>query len=60
MVIQLLGLATPPASADEADALALAVCHSWSGRVRAQTAGVASTSRLDNAIAAALAREDAR
>lgn len=60
MVTQLLGLAAPPASADEADALALAVCHSWSGRVRAQTAGVGSTSRLDDAIAAALAREDVR
>jgi crossover junction endodeoxyribonuclease RuvC len=60
MVTQLLGLACPPGSPDEADALALAVCHSWSGRVRAQTAGVASTSRLEDAIAAALAREDAR
>ena len=33
MVARILGLATPPTPADAADALALAICHAWSGPV---------------------------
>jgi crossover junction endodeoxyribonuclease RuvC len=40
MVARILSLATPPTPADAADALALAICHAWSGTVsRPATAG---------------------
>ena len=47
MITRILGLQKPPSPADAADALALAVCHSWrapmQGRVAAQDAAVART-----------------
>jgi crossover junction endodeoxyribonuclease RuvC len=47
MVTRLLRLPEPPAPADAADALALAICHLWRGAAR---------SRLEAAVAAAAAR----
>ena len=47
MITRILGLQKPPSPADAADALALAVCHSWrapmQGRVAAQDQAVART-----------------
>jgi crossover junction endodeoxyribonuclease RuvC len=57
MVVQLLRLDAPPRPADAADALALAVCHSWSAPVRAAANGSPVGPGLDRAVAAALARE---
>jgi crossover junction endodeoxyribonuclease RuvC len=39
MVARILGLATPPTPADAADALALAICHAWSGPVLMPSTG---------------------
>ncbi len=61
MVTRLLTLADPPNPPDAADALALALCHWWRAPMRAAGAVVTgSAPRLDRAIAAAVAREDAR
>jgi crossover junction endodeoxyribonuclease RuvC len=60
MVMRLLHLAEPPDPPDAADALALALCHWWRAPMRA--AGAVDTppaARLTDAIAAALAREEA-
>jgi crossover junction endodeoxyribonuclease RuvC len=57
MITRLLDLPRAPQPADAADALALALCHSWRARVE-QAVSVpddASPSRLQTAIAAALA-----
>ena len=59
MVMRLLELAELPDPPDAADALALALCHWW--RAPLAAAGARSTgrsSRLDDAIAAAVAKED--
>jgi len=56
MVTRLLRLDAPPRPADAADALALAVCHSWSAPVRTATDGPPNRG-LDRAVAAALARD---
>lgn len=62
MVTRLLGLAEPPRSSDAADALALALCHLWGTPLR-DAVGAPSDApgapRLDRAIAAAVAREEA-
>jgi crossover junction endodeoxyribonuclease RuvC len=63
MVTRLLGLSAAP-PADAADALALAICHAWTAPLREAadeaTAGEAGAGdRLDRAVAAALARDDA-
>jgi crossover junction endodeoxyribonuclease RuvC len=61
MVKRLLRLRVAPRPADAADALALAICHWW--RIPLQSAiddDERGGSRLDAAIAAALAREDVR
>jgi crossover junction endodeoxyribonuclease RuvC len=42
MVARVLGLERVPAPADAADALALAVCHAWGGRLRAAVAAAVS------------------
>ena len=42
MVARILGLATPPTPADAADALALAICHAWSGPVGARRSSTES------------------
>ncbi|MCZ7526135.1 MAG: crossover junction endodeoxyribonuclease RuvC [Acidimicrobiia bacterium] len=62
MVARLLRLAEPPRPADAADALALAVCHAWSGPLRAvrPESPRSATPGLARAVAAALAREGAR
>jgi crossover junction endodeoxyribonuclease RuvC len=62
MVARLLGLAEVPRPPDAADALALALTHSWSGRLAAQgaTAGGAPAPGLPRAVEAAIARDDAR
>jgi crossover junction endodeoxyribonuclease RuvC len=62
MVARLLGLAEVPRPPDAADALALALTHSWSGRLAAQgaTAGGAPAPGLSRAVEAAIARDDAR
>lgn len=60
MVTRLLGLSAPPHPPDAADALALAICHSWSGPLREAGGPVASVTGLDRAIDAALARESAQ
>lgn len=61
MVMRLLQLAEVPDPPDAADALALALCHCWRAPLAAQGAlGGARSSKLDDAIAAALAREGAR
>ena len=56
MVSRLLSLATAPPP-DAADALALALCHGWSARTRAVGAAVPPGRGLEQAVAAALARE---
>lgn len=43
MVTRILGLGEPPKPADAADALALAVCHSWRAPMLARTAALATT-----------------
>ena len=61
MVTRLLGLAEARLQADAADALALAICHAWSGSLRSlaadNTANGAAGTRLDRAIEAAMTRE---
>ena len=65
MVTRLLRLGEVPRPPDAADALALALCHEWSGPLRDRTAatglaGPAAESRvsgLDRAVAAAIARD---
>jgi crossover junction endodeoxyribonuclease RuvC len=62
MVTRLLGLAEPPRPPDAADALALALCHSWSAGLRgaARDAGDAGApvGGFERAVAAAIARDD--
>jgi len=61
MVMRLLELAEAPDPPDAADALALALCHWWRAPLAAQSAvGSKRSARLDDAIAAALAKEGAR
>ena len=61
MVTRLLQLADVPDPPDAADALALALCHWWRAPLAAQGAvGTARSSKLDDAIAAALAKDGAR
>ncbi len=61
MVTRLLHLADVPDPPDAADALALALCHWWRAPLAAAGAtGSAPSSRLAEAIAAAVAREEAR
>jgi crossover junction endodeoxyribonuclease RuvC len=61
MVTRLLGLGEPPRPPDAADALALALCHTWGRQVRVAGADHAPTAdRLRRAIAAALAKEERR
>jgi crossover junction endodeoxyribonuclease RuvC len=43
MVTRLLGLSVAPRPADAADALALAICHTWRGPVQARLAAAAAT-----------------
>ena len=63
MVTRLLRLGEVPKPPDAADALALALCHEWSGPLRDRTAsdapavGSARVSGLDRAVAAAIARD---
>jgi crossover junction endodeoxyribonuclease RuvC len=58
MVMRLLQLAELPDPPDAADALALALCHWWRAPLAAQGAvGGGRSSRLDDAIAAALTRD---
>jgi crossover junction endodeoxyribonuclease RuvC len=58
MVMRLLQLTEVPDPPDAADALALALCHWWRAPLVAATAtGAARSSRLDDAIAAALAKD---
>ncbi len=45
MVTRILGLDAPPKPADAADALALAICHSWRGAQAARLAALADGSR---------------
>lgn len=61
MITRILGLQKPPSPADAADALALAVCHSWrapmQGRVAAHAPQVAkSRAGFDGKVAAARAK----
>jgi crossover junction endodeoxyribonuclease RuvC len=56
MVMRLLQLPEVPDPPDAADALALALCHWWRAPLAAATTTVRS-SRLDDAIAAALAKD---
>jgi crossover junction endodeoxyribonuclease RuvC len=61
MVTRLLQLPEIPQPPDAADALALALCHWWRAPMAAATGGPARrSSRLDAAIAAALAKDGAR
>jgi crossover junction endodeoxyribonuclease RuvC len=61
MVMRLLDLAELPDPPDAADALALALCHWWRAPLAAQGATASGrSSRLDDAIAAALAKEGSR
>jgi crossover junction endodeoxyribonuclease RuvC len=65
MVTRLLGLAAPPRPPDAADALALALCHTWGAGLRrvARDAGSRGDAPVDGfarAVAAALDKEDAR
>ena len=61
MVMRLLKLAELPDPPDAADALALALCHWWRAPLAAQGAtGSVRSSKLDAAIAAALAKDTAR
>jgi crossover junction endodeoxyribonuclease RuvC len=61
MVVRLLRLAEPPQPPDAADALALALCHSWGAPLQAarEQAG-APTGRYRAAVDAALSREGAQ
>ncbi len=56
MVMRLLQLAEVPDPPDAADALALALCHWWRAPLAAAV-GNAQSSKLDDAIAAALAKD---
>jgi crossover junction endodeoxyribonuclease RuvC len=63
MVARLCALDALPSPPDAADALALAICHLWAAPMHARAAaGAAAASRdgFGRAVAAALAREDAR
>ena len=61
MVARLLELAEVPDPPDAADALALALCHWWRAPLAAASAASAApSSRLADAIAAAVAKEAAR
>jgi crossover junction endodeoxyribonuclease RuvC len=61
MVMRLLQLSELPDPPDAADALALALCHWWRAPLAAQGGATTGRSpRLDDAIAAALAKEGAR
>lgn len=62
MVARLLALAEVPRPPDAADALALALTHSWSGRLAAQgaTGGAGAAPGLSRAVEAAIARDDER
>jgi len=59
MVTRLLDLPRAPKPPDAADALALALCHSWRARVEGAVpaADASIPSRLQSAIAAALASD---
>jgi crossover junction endodeoxyribonuclease RuvC len=59
MVTRLLELPRAPQPADAADALALALCHSWRARVEREvgTPDNSVPSRLQAAIGAALAKD---
>ena len=59
MVTRLLDLPRAPQPADAADALALALCHSWRARIERDVPTTDDTvpSRLQTAITAALARD---
>ena len=60
MVARLLSLAEVPRPPDAADALALALTHSWGGRLSAQGASPGGAApALSRAIDAAIARDDA-
>jgi crossover junction endodeoxyribonuclease RuvC len=64
MVARLLTLSQIPGPPDAADALALAICHAGTGRVRAAVGvadvGPAPARGFERAVAAALARDGAR
>jgi crossover junction endodeoxyribonuclease RuvC len=61
MVTRLLRLREVPRPPDAADALALALCHQWRAPLRhAADTSESGASRLDAAIAAAVAREGVR
>lgn len=47
MVTRILGLSEPPKPADAADALALAVCHSWRAPLLARTAELVQTATTE-------------
>jgi crossover junction endodeoxyribonuclease RuvC len=59
MVTRLLDLPRAPQPADAADALALALCHSWRARIERDVPAADDSvpSRLQTAISAALARD---
>ena len=60
MVARLLGLIEIPRPPDAADALALALTHGWSGRLRAQVgSSEVAESALDKAVQRALERDAA-
>jgi crossover junction endodeoxyribonuclease RuvC len=60
MVTRVLQLDEVPSPVDAADALALAICHAWSASLRAVSAVPAgATARLEQAVARAIAREEA-
>ena len=62
MVARLCNLASPPRPPDAADALALALCHLWAAPLRDTDRSGAATAAagLQQAVAAALAKERAR
>jgi crossover junction endodeoxyribonuclease RuvC len=62
MVTRLLDLPSAPQPADAADALALALCHSWRARIDGGVPAVDASvpSRLQTAISAALASAPAQ
>jgi crossover junction endodeoxyribonuclease RuvC len=60
MVTRLLGLGEIPRPPDAADALALALTHGWSGRIREQVGeSTGSESSLEKAVQRALERDSA-
>jgi len=60
MVARLLGLTEIPRPPDAADALAIALTHGWSGRIRAQAGETSSeASALDRAVQRAMERDAA-